>query len=654
MKKLNSIRHKIIFYVMAVAILLAVLITVNMAVGSVISTNRILLENMQITARIASRSISSGLHLLTEQMYHFSSEDIFRDPAADVAQKSTRMEEMKQQVEFVWLAAYDPDGNKLYGDAISPDSIGDTQYYSYLKQTGNIVIGEPYQENNTMQLCVGVTLKDGGTVTGYLVGSYKYDLLNDVMSLLILGNTGSACILNEDGVVIGAGDNHDLAVRQNVYDVYSSKKNAAVFDRALAFQTGSALMRMHHTQHYVGYAPIPGTNWTLFMDVPQWEYMDNMLISIVVSILLTVLLLCGAAAVIVRVSRKISDPLSAATRRLQALAEGDLTQEVVQSGGNDETGVLTEALARTISSLNGYIRNIRRCLGALAEGDYTLEIPEDFHGDFASIHISLCHITEALNRTMLQMNRSAAGVNENSGGVSECARQLNEGALQQAALLTQLETGMAEITSAIAMNEENARQIVDCSRNAVEKTMQGGGHMNEMLDTMRQIHAAVDEISKISLMIEDISDQTNLLSLNASIEAARAGESGRGFAVVASEISKLAGQTSAALQQTMAMISHSAETIRQGMKTADETAGAFRQIEQVMQQYHMISGRLTATVREQTAAVERIAAQVASLQEIAETNRELAEETDRKAADSLEQSEELKAYVAAVKIRENA
>ena len=68
MKKLNTLKDKIIFYVMSVAILLAVLITVNMSAGSILSTNTVLLENMQITARIASQSISANLHLLTERM----------------------------------------------------------------------------------------------------------------------------------------------------------------------------------------------------------------------------------------------------------------------------------------------------------------------------------------------------------------------------------------------------------------------------------------------------------------------------------------------------------------------------------------------------------------------------------------------------------
>ena len=209
---------------------------------------------------------------------------------------------------------------------------------------------------------MGIPLKSGDETTAYLVGSYKYDLLNDVLSLLILGNTGSACIVNESGVIIGDRNYQNIIKQQNIYDLYPSSENAEIFNKALSFQTGSALLRLQHVPYYVGYAPIPGTNWTLFVNVPQREYMDSMIISLIVTILLTILLLLLAASVITPLARKISGSLETAAKRLQALSDGNLTEEVIQSDSNDETGILTLALAKMVASLNSYIQNIQSCL----------------------------------------------------------------------------------------------------------------------------------------------------------------------------------------------------------------------------------------------------------------------------------------------------
>lgn len=653
MKKMYNLKQLIIFYVMSSSILLAILLTINMAVASIRSTDDLFLENIQATARIASQNISSNLHLLTERMFSISEKYVFKNASATEEEKIDIIDKTKQQIEFVWLSAYDCNGQKLYGDDMAPDSIADTLCYSYLTQTSNIVIGDPFYDNNILQLCVGVPFKDEeGAVTGYLVGSYKYDLLNDVLSILIMGETGNASILNKDGIIIGDTNPEVIKEKQNIYDLYPSSKNKEVFDKILQHQTGSAKLSLHNVKHYVGYTPIAGTNWALMIDVPQREFMTSVYISILVTILLTLLLLASDAFFIFPLANRIGKSIFTATKRLEKLADGNLSDEVALADISEETHILTTSLMKTVDNLNGYIHSIHSCLGALAEGDYTVEIPNNFSGDFASIRDSLCFIADSLNLTMRRMNQSSIEVNANSNKVSNNARQLLDGSLEQDELFKQLEGSMRSIGDSIRQNKANAAQIEDCSSNAEQKTSQGSSYMKNMLDAMNNIRSAVNEIAQISQMIEDISSQTNLLSLNASIEAARAGEAGRGFAVVASEIASLSGQTADALKQTSDIIARSVTTISEALSTADQTAKAFEEIQEVTEQYHAISSQLAETVTKQTHALSEVSEQLISLHTISNTNRNLAEETDQMAAESLAQSEELKQYVEQVKIKD--
>ena len=178
---------------MAVAINLAVVISLIMSIGNVRSTNATLLDNMQTTARIASQSISSNLHLLTERIYNLSRETVFTDASSSDKDRQLCITNAKLQIEFVWLSAYDQNGAKLFGDDLAPSSIAGEKYFTHLTQTGNTVISDPFETDGVLQLCVGIPYAIDGETAGYLVGSYKYDILNDVLSMLVVGSTGSAC-----------------------------------------------------------------------------------------------------------------------------------------------------------------------------------------------------------------------------------------------------------------------------------------------------------------------------------------------------------------------------------------------------------------------------------------------------------------------------
>ena len=99
MKKFRNLKQKIIFYVMSVSILLTVLITAVMSFGSIRSTNKLQLDNIQVTTRIASQSISSNLHLLTERIYNISTDAELTDDSLSKKDKAAYLQDFEQEIE---------------------------------------------------------------------------------------------------------------------------------------------------------------------------------------------------------------------------------------------------------------------------------------------------------------------------------------------------------------------------------------------------------------------------------------------------------------------------------------------------------------------------------------------------------------------------
>lgn len=650
----KTIKHKIVQYVMRVAIILGAVLILVMIISNFVSTSSILLDNLQMMAKTSSQNVSANLHLLTDRMANLALEPELTDDSADSAAKQTVLDERETRIEFVWLAAYDLEGKKLYGDESAPDSIADKKYYSNISESNNITIGEPECVDDVWQLAVGIPLKKGDENYAYLIGSYKYDLLNDVLSNINIGINGSTYIINKDGDSIADKDMEKMKNPINVYEEYNSKKSQKTFDAMLNNQTGSTVMSFHFSRHYVAYSPVAGTNWTLVIDAPQTDFMGVLILSILICVILVIILLVGARYFSEKMADKISGSLSLSTKRLTELSQGNLKEEVTLAKTGDEAEILTEALSKTINNIDTYIEDLNMSLGFLSEGDYSQEVPDTFIGDFAAIREALLSITRSLNETMYRINRSSEAVNQDSSEVSGYAKKLFDASKEQSAALDRLSESIRIISEKIENINESSDKAKECTNEAERKVAQGQEQMNSMLGTMNTIYANMQEIIKISQMIEEISSETSLLALNASIEAARAGETGKGFAVVAQQIGVLADQTADALRQTGEIIEQSNRSIEEGLKTAEVTAESFEEINQATDGFTAVSKQIEKIAEEQKETVLLVEKEITTVLDIANTNRKLAEETDETAARSLKQAEELKQVVASVKLREES
>lgn len=171
-------------------------------------------------------------------------------------------------------------------------------------------------------------------------------------------------------------------------------------------------------------------------------------------------------------------------------------------------------------------------------------------------------------------NVESAGreVSISSAQMSTNSAVLSQAAAEEADTVSQLNESLHSVHDQINNSAEKAAQARSMTEETVASMNEGSEKMSRMLDAMREINTTSSQIANIIKTIQDISFQTNILSLNASIEAARAGAAGKGFAVVAGQVGNLANKTAQAAKSTTGLIETSLKAVEHGTVIANETA----------------------------------------------------------------------------------
>ncbi|MBC7479882.1 MAG: HAMP domain-containing protein [Pseudorhodobacter sp.] len=278
------------------------------------------------------------------------------------------------------------------------------------------------------------------------------------------------------------------------------------------------------------------------------------------------------------------------------------------------------AQAEVLSDLSGRLAN-------LSDGDMTVTIQSEFPPGYESLRSDFNRTVNALGTTMRTVAESAQSIKKGAMELSSASTELSQRTENQAATLEQSAAALEELTSSVKSSARSAVDARKMTEDACQKAESSHQVVEHAVEAMNAIESSSGKIANIISVIDDIAFQTNMLALNADVEAAGAGEMGKGFAVVALEVRNLAQRCSVAASEIKGLISQSSAQVKRGVDLVAKTGAAHGEIVQTVRQVaDQVSVMATASA-EQSVALAEINAGVIHLDQVAQRNAAMAEET---------------------------
>jgi len=483
-----------------------------------------------------------------------------------------------ENVMAVWLS--DLDANALaQSDGFVSDETWDITgrgWYGCITDKKTILT-EPYIDSSTGKMILSAAAPVYDDTTGAVIGAVGFDISLDHMTNVLqgykIGRGGYLLLLSENGTFLYHPQSNfiekkisEINISQNVADAVASKKSVFLKYKA------------EGVTKYGSLEPAGDTGYLVLSSLPMSEYYAILIAMVVTLIILFAVGISLIALSIRRSAANVTKPILELNHTAQQLAAGNLNVQLAITS-NNEIGELGESIGKTVNRLKEYIVYIdetAEVLSQISDGKLHITLKNDYVGEFQKIKTALLNISGSMNQVMEGINASSERVSVGASELASASQVLAEGAELQAASIEEL----AATTNSVADHVEESRRGAEASAKETAKVTamieQNQTKMTMMMEAMNKIQQTSQQVVGIIQTIEEIADQTNLLSLNASIEAARAGDAGKGFAVVADEIGKLALESAKAANSTRNLIEISMEEISKGNEIATDAMNALK------------------------------------------------------------------------------
>ncbi|TNF39193.1 MAG: PAS domain-containing protein [Gammaproteobacteria bacterium] len=335
---------------------------------------------------------------------------------------------------------------------------------------------------------------------------------------------------------------------------------------------------------------------------------------------------------------------------VQAAQSGDLSSRIELGNKDGFFLKLSEGINQMIDVVSNSFHDVARVMQAMAEGDLTQKIDQEYSGTYGEIKDNINLTIDRLEDVVGKIRESSEFIRTSSEEISAGNNNLSQRAEEQASTLEETASSMEQLTSTVRNNADNAQQANQLAGNTRDLAEKGGQVVKQAVSAMGEISSSSNKIAEIIGVIDEIAFQTNLLALNASVEAARAGEQGRGFAVVASEVRNLAQRSAAAAKEIKELINDSVAKVENGSKLVNESGVTLSEIVDAVKKVGDIISEISAASQEQAAGIEQVNKAVTQLDEITQQNAALAEQASASSESSLHRAIDMNNMVSFFKV----